>query len=114
MTCFWYFSIHNTCMSSLKKSAYEVGKKLPFNIFAFRVSVPLERSSELEFLIKKMHHTMRDCIKSFNSDDNYSHLYFRCCGSLKRKSIIEEVSNAGLKNFFITNSFDGIVFEKIE
>ena len=101
-------------MANPKGSTYEVGKKLPFNIFAFRVSVPIERSSELEAIVKKIHHSRRDCIKSFNSDDNYSHLCFRCCGSLKRNSIIQEISIAGLKDFFVTNSFDGIIFKDIE
>lgn len=105
---------YNEGMPNPKGSTYEVGKKLPFNIFAFRVSVPLERASELECIVKKIHHSRRDCIKSFVSDDNYSHLHFRCCGSEKRKRIIEEISITGLKDFFVTNSFDGIVFDDIK
>ena len=84
--------------------------KLPFNIYAFRLSVDEVRLGEIHDAAEKIWHVWRSSLRQIYTEKGKAHAEFRCTGAMRRARLIEEMSKH-LKGFSIQNSKNGIDFE---
>lgn len=84
--------------------------KIPFDIFVFRVCLPVSKLSELQNLKKNIWHVIRHNAKDISIDEKNAYLNFRCRGLYRKNFIVQQVKNV-LTEFILQESKDGLNYK---
>lgn len=82
------------------------GKRLPFGIFSFRVTVDASRESLLHEAFSNLHSHLRETGRGFHKSGGSVSVEFRCQGAIRKTKIIEHFISM-LKDCKIQHSIDG-------
>jgi hypothetical protein len=96
--------------TSKQKSLPHEGKKLPFGVFSFRVSVSNDREELLQKAFSTLHSHLRDSGRGFHKIGNSVAVEFRCQGAGRKVKIVEHFV-AQLQDCLVEYSING-KFEK--